>query len=336
LIAPDKAFDSIADVRERLAAQRYICDDNIATVVYLATRLGKPLLVEGPAGVGKTELAKVIAGGLSAQLIRMQCYEGIDEAKALYEWEYAKQLLYTQVLKEKISEVTAGASSLSEAVDRITAQDDVFFSNRFILPRPLLQAIQSEERSVLLIDEIDKADAEFEAFLLEILSDFQVTVPEIGTIEAKHIPIVLLTSNNAREMSDALKRRCLHLYIDFPTAELELEIIRLKVPEAADGLANDIATMIQSLRKLDMKKKPSISETLDWAKALVIMNAAGLGDEIVRNTLSTIAKYEGDLRKTEKELATFLERRKAEQKAKDAAAAAAGPSEPTDGSDLLH
>ena len=336
MVSPDKAFDSIQDVRQRLAAQNYICDDNIATVVYLATRLGKPLLVEGPAGVGKTELAKVIAGGLGAKLIRMQCYEGIDEAKALYEWEYAKQLLYTQVLKDKISEVTAGAKSLADAVDRITAQDDVFFSNRFILPRPLLQAIQSDERSVLLIDEIDKADAEFEAFLLEILSDFQVTVPEIGTIEAKHIPIVLLTSNNAREMSDALKRRCLHLYIDFPSADLELEIIRLKVPEAAEFLAQDIAGLIQALRKLDMKKKPSISETLDWAKALVIMNARSLGDDVVRNTLSTIAKYEGDLRKTEKELVTFLERRKAEQKAKEAAAATAAAVEPTDGSDLLH
>jgi MoxR-like ATPase len=264
----------------------------------------------------------------------MQCYEGIDEAKALYEWEYAKQLLYTQILKDKISEVTAGAATLSDAVDRITAQDDVFFSNRFILARPLLQAIQSERRPVLLIDEIDKADAEFEAFLLEILSDFQVTVPEIGTIEARHIPIVLLTSNNAREMSDALKRRCLHLYIDFPASDLELEIIRLKVPEAGEALAADIAGLIQSLRKLDMKKKPSISETLDWAKALVIMNASDLGDDLVRNTLSTIAKYEGDLRKTEKELATFLERRKAEQKARAAAAAAASGS--SDGGDLLH
>ena len=336
MVSPDAAFDSIEDVRARLAAQKYICDDNIATVVYLATRLGKPLLVEGPAGVGKTELAKVVAGSLGAQLIRMQCYEGIDEAKALYEWEYAKQLLYTQVLKDKISEVTAGAKTLSEAVDRITAQDDVFFSNRFILPRPLLQAIQSDERSVLLIDEIDKADQEFEAFLLEILSDFQVTVPEIGTIEAKHIPIVFLTSNNAREMSDALKRRCLHLYIDFPNSELELQIIRLKVPEAADSLAQDVATLIQALRKLDMKKQPSISETLDWAKALVIMNAKSLGDDIVKNTLSTIAKYEGDLRKAEKELASFVDKRKAEQKAKETAAAAGESSKPSDDGGLLH
>ncbi|MBI5505628.1 MAG: MoxR family ATPase [Deltaproteobacteria bacterium] len=321
------------EVRSRLADQRYICDNNIATVVYLATRLGKPLLVEGPAGVGKTELAKVIAGSLGAELIRMQCYEGIDEAKALYEWEYAKQLLYTQILKEKISEVTAGAATLADAVDRITSQDDVFFSKRFILPRPLLQAIQSEQRSVLLIDEIDKADAEFEAFLLEILSDFQVTVPEIGTIEARHIPIVVLTSNNAREMSDALKRRCLHLYIDFPSPELELEIIRLKVPEAEASLAADITALLAALRKLDLKKQPSISETLDWAKALVIMNARSIGDAIVKDTLSTIAKYEGDLRKAEKELAGFIDKKKSAEKAKEAAAAAATPVETKD---LLH
>jgi len=333
LVPVDAAYSSIDEVRSRLAVQRYICDNNIATVVYLATRLGKPLLIEGPAGVGKTELAKVIASSLGAELIRMQCYEGIDEGKALYEWEYAKQLLYTQILKEKISDVTAGAATLAEAVDRITSQDDVFFSKRFILPRPLLQAIQSEQRSVLLIDEIDKADAEFEAFLLEILSDFQVTVPEIGTIEARHIPIVVLTSNNAREMSDALKRRCLHLYIDFPSPELELEIIRLKVPEAEASLAADITALLQVLRKLDLKKQPSISETLDWAKALVIMNARNIGDAIVKDTLSTIAKYEGDLRKAEKELAGFIDKKKAADKAKEAAATAAPPA---DTKDLLH
>jgi len=333
LVPVDAAYSSIDEVRSRLAVQRYICDNNIATVVYLATRLGKPLLIEGPAGVGKTELAKVIASSLGAELIRMQCYEGIDEGKALYEWEYAKQLLYTQILKEKISDVTAGAATLAEAVDRITSQDDVFFSKRFILPRPLLQAIQSEQRSVLLIDEIDKADAEFEAFLLEILSDFQVTVPEIGTIEARHIPIVVLTSNNAREMSDALKRRCLHLYIDFPSPELELEIIRLKVPEAEASLAADITALLQVLRKLDLKKQPSISETLDWAKALVIMNARNIGDAIVKDTLSTIAKYEGDLRKAEKELAGFIDKKKPADKAKEAAATAAPPA---DTKDLLH
>ncbi len=325
-MSSDPTYASADDVRRLLGEQKYICDSNIATVVYLATSLGKPLLVEGPAGVGKTELAKVIASSLGTELIRMQCYEGLDEAKALYEWEYAKQLLYTQILKEKISEVTAGAQTLAEAVDRLTAQDDVFFSQRFVLPRPLLQAIQSEDRLVLLIDEIDKADAEFEAFLLEILSDFQITIPELGTIVAKKIPIVILTSNNAREMSDALKRRCLHLYIDFPDAELEHQIVRLKVPEAAEKLSQEVVALVHQIRALDLKKQPSISETLDWTRALVLMNVEDLGDEIVKDTLATICKYEGDLRKGEKELARHVEKKAAgeiqgpEQGGADAAA----------------
>jgi MoxR-like ATPase len=329
-VNPENAYASVEDVRSLLAAQKYICDRNIATVVFLATRLGKPLLVEGPAGVGKTELAKAVASSLSARLIRLQCYEGLDEAKALYEWEYAKQLLYTQILKDKIGEVTAGTRTLAEAVDRLTAQDDVFFSQRFVLPRPLLQAIQSEERVVLLIDEIDKADAEFEAFLLEILSDFQVTVPEIGTIVARQIPIVVLTSNNAREMSDALKRRCIHLYIDFPSKELELEIVNLKVPEVHERLARELVDLIHGVRKLDLKKQPSISETLDWAKALTVMNVEALGDEIVRETLSTICKYEGDLRKAEKELEQHVARKRAEQPP------AADPAKPGGDKDMLH
>jgi MoxR-like ATPase len=326
----NRSYASIEDVRTLLAGQKYICNNNIATVVFLATCLGKPLLVEGPAGVGKTELAKVIAGSLNTELIRLQCYEGLDEAKALYEWEYAKQLLYTQILKEKISEVTAGTQTLSEAVDRLTAQDDVFFSYRFVLARPLLQAIQSDHRVVLLLDEIDKADAEFEAFLLEILSDFQVTVPELGTIAARHVPIVVLTSNNAREMSDALKRRCIHLYIDFPTADLELEIVRLKVPEAKDELATDVVAFINGIRKLDLKKQPSISETLDWARALVVMNVDNLDDALVKDTLSAICKYEGDLRKAEKELEAHLQRKRAEQQAESPASATESDK------DLLH
>ncbi|HIF63709.1 MAG TPA: MoxR family ATPase [Deltaproteobacteria bacterium] len=302
-------FKSIDDVSTRLSGQSYICSRNIATVVFLATRLGKPVLVEGPAGVGKTELAKVIAAATSANLIRMQCYEGLDEAKALYEWEYAKQLLYTQILKDKIQNVTEGTSTLAEAVDKLTAEDDVFFSERFILARPLLQAIESSEPSVLLIDEIDKADAEFEAFLLEILSEFQVTIPEIGTIKAKTIPMVILTSNNAREMSDALKRRCLHLYIDFPTEELEREILRVKVPEAEAGLAAEITGMVQSMRNLDLKKAPSISETLDWARALVLMNVSELDQDAAHETLSVVLKYEGDLRKGEKELKAYANKK---------------------------
>lgn len=330
-MSSDDLYASVDDVRQRLGQEKYICDNNIATVVYLATELGKPLLVEGPAGVGKTELAKVIASSLDAEFIRLQCYEGLDEAKALYEWEYAKQLLYTQILKDKIGEVTAGTETLSEAVDKLTAQDDVFFSQRFVLPRPLLHAIQTDHITVLLIDEIDKADAEFEAFLLEILSDFQVTIPELGTIEAKRIPIVVLTSNNAREMSDALKRRCIHLYIDFPPPDLELQIVKLKVPEAHDRLLEDIVELVHALRQLDLKKQPSISETLDWARALVVMNVDDLDEALVKDTLSTILKYEGDLRKAEKELEVYLGKKKAE------AEAAAAPAEtPGENKDLLN
>ena len=216
-----------------------------------ARRWKNRLLVEGPAGVGKTELGKVLADSLGLELIRLQCYEGLDEAKALYEWEYAKQLLYTQILKDKIGEILQGAKTLQEAVDHVANQDGVFFSDRFLLPRPLLRALLSEKRVVLLIDEIDKSDAEFEAFLLEILSDFQITVPEIGTLKAKHIPLVVLTSNNSREMSDALKRRCLHLYLDFPDPEREKEIIKLKVPGVGNQLADEVVRLLHRLRKLD-------------------------------------------------------------------------------------
>jgi MoxR-like ATPase len=307
-------FASIDDVIQRFAKRQYITSRTIGTVVYLAAQLRKPILVEGPAGVGKTELAKVLAQALDQDLIRLQCYEGLDEAKALYEWEYAKQLLYTQILKDKISEVIGGARSLHEAVDRIASEDDVFFSDRFILPRPLLRAITANSPCVLLIDEIDKADTEFEAFLLEVLSDFQVSVPELGTLHAKHRPLVVLTSNNAREMSDALKRRCLHLYIDFPDRAQELEIVRLKVPGVSDRLAADLVGVVQRIRKLDLKKLPSISETLDWARALTLLNVKTLDETIVSETLSTILKYEGDIRKAQQELKDFVDKQRAKLK----------------------
>ncbi len=301
-------FASIDDVIQRFERNNYIASRRIATVIYLASSLLKPILVEGPAGVGKTDLAKVLAASLQKDLIRLQCYEGLDEAKALYEWEYAKQLLYTQILKDKVSEVLTGAKGLKEAVDRIAREDEVFFSERFVLPRPLLKAINSDKQCVLLIDEIDKSDAEFEAFLLELLSDFQISVPELGTIKAKHLPLVILTSNNAREMSDALKRRCLHLYIDFPTREQELAIVKLKVPGAADKLSQEVVTVVQSLRKLDLKKTPGISETLDWVKALTLLNVQSLDQELVNETLDTIVKYEGDVRKAQEELKDYVRR----------------------------
>ncbi len=308
-------FQSVDEVIAGLARQKYLCNKNVATVVYLGTSLEKPLLVEGPAGVGKTELAKVLADSLGLELIRLQCYEGLDEAKALYEWEYAKQLLYTQILKDKIGEILEGAKTLQEAVDHVANQDGVFFSDRFLLPRPLLRALLSEKRVVLLIDEIDKSDAEFEAFLLEVLSDFQITVPEIGTLKAKHIPLVVLTSNNSREMSDALKRRCLHLYLDFPDPEREREIITLKVPNVGEKLADEVVRLLHRLRKLDLKKTPSISETLDWVRALTLLNIKELDNELVEQTMSTLMKYEADIRKAHQELKAFLAEKQAQRPA---------------------
>jgi MoxR-like ATPase len=295
-------FTSPETVKTFLGEQKYIANDEIASIVYLSQQLGKPLLAEGPAGVGKTELAKAIAGATGRELIRLQCYEGLDETKALYEWEYAKQLLYTQLLREKLHETLADASSLTEAADRLADEEDVFFSMRFLLQRPLLQAILNEQPTVLLIDEIDRADAEFEAFLLEVLSDFQVSVPELGTLSAVHIPLVVLTSNNTRELSEALKRRCLYLFINYPTVEEELAVVRLKVPDMAPKLARQAVELVQNLRNMDLRKSPSISETLDWARALVSLNANTLDEKMLETSLSVLLKHETDLQRVKRRL----------------------------------
>jgi MoxR-like ATPase len=299
-------FGSVADCIARLDAADYLIDPEAATVTYLATRMEKPLLVEGPAGVGKTELARALSRALDRELVRLQCYEGLDEAKALYEWEYAKQLLYTQILRDKIGEAVGDAATLAEAVERIALQDDVFFSDRFLLPRPLLKAILSEKPVVLLIDEIDKGDAEFEAFLLEMLGDYQVTVPELGTLTARTRPVTVLTSNAQRELSDALRRRCLHLHLDFPGPERERDIIRRRVPEASAELARQVAHAMARLRTLGLRKLPSISESIDWARALVLLNAATLEPEVISATLSLVLKYEGDVRKGRESLHALL------------------------------
>ena len=289
-------FDSVPNTRAALEAAGYICTREIATVIYLAASTRKPVLVEGPAGVGKTELAKAISRSLDREMIRLQCYEGLDEAKALYEWEYAKQLLYTQVVKDQIADVVRGAGSLTDAVERIAGQEDAFFSERFMLPRPLLQAIRSASPVVLLVDEVDKSDPEFEAFLLEVLSEYQVTIPELGTVKAAHIPFVVLTSNSYRDMSDALKRRCIHLYIDYPDRETELAIVTEKVPGIAQDLARQMVTAMARIRELDLKKVPSISETLDWAQSLIALQVETLSTEIVADTLNVICKHREDAR----------------------------------------
>lgn len=300
------ALADIQRIRIGFAASGYICDQQIATALYLAQTLEKPLLVEGPPGVGKTELAKAAAQFLGLELIRLQCYEGLDESKALYEWQYGKQLLYTQVLREKLAELMDGAETLSASMGRLNDFEDVFFSEQFLQERPLLAALRKEAGCVLLLDEIDKADSEFEAFLLEILSDYQISVPELGTISAKTRPLVFLTSNNTRELSDALKRRCLHLYIDFPEPAREAEILKARVPDLEDAVARQLVDFVSNIRKLDIKKPPAISETIDWARTILLLSAPQLSPEFVSDTLNVLLKFKSDIEIVTPQIQTLL------------------------------
>ncbi len=273
-------FGTIEEARERLGAVGYLADEAAALVTFLAGRLGKPVLVEGPAGVGKTELAKALSRATGRKLIRLQCYEGLDEAKALYEWNYRKQLLRIQT------------EATDTGWDRV--QDDIF-GEEFLLERPLLKAISADEPVVLLIDEIDKTDQEFEAMLLEVLSDFQISIPELGVVEARTHPLVVLTSNNSRELTEALKRRCLYLWLDYPSVERELEIVRLHAPELDERIAHKLVEVIHMVRALDLKKPPSIAESIDWARALLLLGAEDVDRAVLEKTMSIIVKHRTDL-----------------------------------------
>jgi MoxR-like ATPase len=292
--AVGKNIASVEEIIEGLGDIGYIASRRIATAIFIAQNLCKPILVEGSAGVGKTELAVSAAQWLGLPLIRMQCYEGLDESKALYEWKYGKQLLYTQILKDKMGETLTGTKTLNDAMERLHGFSDLFFSEQFLEPRPLLKALRQEHGAVLLIDEIDKSDEEFEAFLLEVLSDFQVSIPEIGTIKATKPPLVFLTSNNMREMGDALKRRCLHLFIPLPDAKLEQRIVAARVPDIDEKLKRQLVAFVQLLREEELKKFPSISETIDWARVLMLLHAESLNVDMVRDTLNVLLKFEQD------------------------------------------
>jgi len=297
---PDESSDEFADVTdvvERFADQGYLADERLATTVFLQSRLDKPILLEGPAGVGKTQLAKSLAAVTGRRLLRLQCYEGQDETTALYEWDYGKQLLYTQLMREKIGALVADTPDLASAVERLSREESVFFSERFLAARPLLEAVLSPEPVVLLVDEVDRADEALEAVLLELLAEFQVSVPEVGTYEAVHIPYVVLTSNNTRDLSAALKRRCLHLSLDYPDATRELDIIRSKDTGLPDVLARQLVEVVRGLRELDLRKAPSISETIDWARTLAVLGVEDLTAETLSATANVVLKYDRDLRR---------------------------------------
>lgn len=303
-IKNESRLANVEVIESNFEALNYICNPQIATAVFLAYHLEKPILIEGPPGVGKTELAKTTAEMLDLECVRLQCYEGLDESKAIYEWKYGKQLLYTQVLKETLGEILDGAQGLSQSVDKLHEFGDIFFSEQFLEPRPLLKALKHEEGCVLLIDEVDKSDHEFESLLLEMLSDFQLSIPEIGTVKAnpKRKPLVFLTSNNTREISDALKRRCLHLYIPFPDTDLESKIVHARVPEVPEKLRLQLVSFVQELRDMDLKKVPAISETIDWARTLILLHSESLDADLVRQTLNVILKFQEDIENVEAEL----------------------------------
>ena len=300
------ALNQVEAIQNAFEDAGYICTTRIATVIRLAAALEKPVLIEGPPGVGKTELAKTCATVVDRPLVRLQCYEGLDESKALYEWKYGKQLLYTQLLKEQLGDVLDGAKGLNESMARLHEFGDVFYSEAFLESRPLLKAMEADQGGVLLIDEIDKADFEFESLLLEVLSDYQVSIPELGTIRARSKPLVFLTSNDTRDLSDALKRRCLHLHIPFPSVELEAKIVASRVPDLAQSMTKKLVQFVHAVRLLDLKKAPAISETVDWAKSLLLLHAKDLDSALVQDTLNVLLKYEDDIQTAQGQLSKLM------------------------------